>query len=138
MPCSICHFNGHNRLTCPLKESEQPSGETSNQRKVRIVRPLTPSVSPQELQEDIETIKREKQEALEEVDSLNTYIRYRAEAWVRMRDLVTSLEQQIVDLKKANVDCAMKMRQALAGTVFDNKSDIPDGVYLELMNKLRI
>ena len=77
----------------------------------------------QVLQDEIEALNKEKNEALNQVNNLKTYIKYCA--W---------LENQVNALKKAN----MKLRKDLAETLFDKKTEIPDGLYLELMNKLRI
>ena len=138
MPCGICKQTGHNRVTCPQKESQQ--GVYGPRRTETYYPPLTvPPISPiQALQDEIEAVNKEKNEALNQVNNLKTYIKYRAEEWVRMRSHVASLENQVNALKKANLLCDMKLRKDLAETLFDKKTELPDGLYLELMNKLRI
>ena len=138
MPCGICKQAGHNRLTCPQKESEK--SVYGSQSTETFWPPLTvPPMSPiQVLQDEIEAVNKEKNEALNRVNNLKTYIKYRAEEWVRMGDHVTRLEYQIKELKKANVLCDMQLRKDIAETLFDKKTELPDGLYLELMNKLRI
>ena len=56
----------------------------------------------------------------------------------QLRDQVIRLQDHINSLRKANITCDMKLRKDLAEVLFDKKSDIPDGLYLDLMNKLRI
>jgi len=124
MPCSICHFNGHNKLTCPLlpKNQEEVAGTTAT----------TPDPSSiLELQKKFEVLSKEK-------ESLRLYTDRLSDSLVRMTAQASRLENEVIAMKKANVLCDMELRKDLAGTLFDKKEGIPDGVYLELMNKLRI
>lgn len=137
MPCGICKQTGHNRLTCPQKESQKSVYGPQTSETYWLLQTCHHS-TVQALQDEIEAVNKEKNEALNQVNNLKTYIKYRAEEWARMREHCVWLEDQVNALKKANLICDMKLRKDLAETLFDKKTELPDGLYLELMNKLRI
>ena len=112
MPCGICHFNGHNRLTCPLKESPCPQSRPTDQPGVLVGEAYTAMV-------------------VKERDDLMNECRVMGEQVMRLQNHINSL-------RRASLVCDMQLRKDLAETLFDKKTDIPDGIYLELMNKLRI
>ena len=84
-----------------------------------------------ELQKSFDELSKEK-------ESLRIYTDRLSDNLVRMTAQASRLENEVYNLRKASVDSAMKLRNDLAETLFDKKTDIPDGIYLELMNKLRI
>jgi predicted nuclease with TOPRIM domain len=75
---------------------------------------------------------------VEEVYALRANNLLYREGGRQLREQVIRLQNHINSLRKANIVCDMQLRKDLAETLFDKKSDIPDGIYLELMNKLRI
>lgn len=84
-----------------------------------------------ELQKRFDELAKEK-------ESLRIYADMLSDNLVRMVAQASRLEIEVNILKKTNVICDMPLRKDLAETLFDKKTDIPDGIYLELMNKLRI
>jgi len=122
MPCSICHFNGHNKLTCPLVQKYKDEYATAA---------ATDASTILELQKRFDELAKEK-------ESLRNYTDRLSDNLVRMTAQASRLENEVYNLRKASVDSAMKLRNDVAETLFDKKADIPDGIYLDLMNKLRI
>ncbi len=148
MPCGLCRQSGHNRSTCPQKADGQ----------VSVYPPCTKSPAPQHVpprpveapprgltQQEMEAIIKERNDLLEknndlveEVYALRANNLLYREGGRQLREQVIRLQNHINSLRKANIVCDMQLRKDLAETLFDKKSDIPDGIYLELMNKLRI
>lgn len=134
MPCGICHCNGHNRLTCPFKESPPVTH-------VNLASPRPAAERAREIEDIIKErndLLEEKQSLYEKIETLridNLVIR---DEWRSMGEQVVRLQNHINSMRKASIVCDMELRKDLAETLFDKKTDIPDGIYLELMNKLRI
>lgn len=80
----------------------------------------------------------EKNNLVEEVYALRANNLLYREGGRQLRDQVLRLQDHINSLRKTNLVCDMQLRKDLAEVLFDKKSDIPDGLYLDLMNKLRI
>ena len=126
MPCGICKQAGHNRLTCPQKESEKSAWPPG----------LSPLWSPiRVLQDEIEAVNREKEDLMEQIKDLRRDNDVVRDICRTRTDQVTRLENHIKEMKNDN---ETQLRKDLAETLFDNKTELPDGLYLELMNKLRI
>ena len=139
MPCGICRQSGHNRSTCPRREIQQLWSP--------LTTPSEPTESPTRAlsDEEVKTVIKERNDLLEEKEDLMGEIKelkvdniVLVADWNELRDHVRRLEDNILSLKMANTECDMGLRKDLAETLFDKKTEIPDGLYLELMNKLRI
>ena len=91
-----------------------------------------------DLLEERNYLLKEKNDLVEEVYALRANNLLFREGGRQLREQVIRLQNHINGLRKANIVCDMQLRKDLAETLFDKKTDIPDGIYLELMNKLRI
>jgi len=87
------------------------------------------------LQLKIEDLNKEKEHLIEQIKDLRIDNLVLKDEWSTMRDHMTRLENHIKEMKN---DSNTQLRKDIADTLFDKKTELPDGLYLELMNKLRI